>query len=112
MRRKASLRRCDKRRSSRRCADDRQTVGLRAKREGAIVCGHDEILSRHFLPQKGGREMNRIERPELCRHWLCRPIKHDGVDFYEVEGRDQLQDCGATTRNLRVSEACAQAKAL
>jgi hypothetical protein len=64
--------------------------------------GHDEILSRHFFPQQGSRR----------GHWLCRPVQNHGINFHELEGRNQLQDRGATTCNLGIRELRAQAKAI
>jgi hypothetical protein len=48
--------------------------------DDSIVCGHGQVDTRHVLPEKSGRQMNRIERTEFGRHRLRRSIENHGID--------------------------------
>jgi hypothetical protein len=56
--------------------------------------------------------VNCVQRAEFGRHRQRRTIEDDGIDFDELQRRDELQDLGAAVRDVVVGQLRAEPKAI
>jgi hypothetical protein len=92
--------------------DHRQAVGPGSECKGFVMSGHCQRLARHLLPEKRRGQVDGVERPELGRHRLGRPVQHDGIDVDKFERGDQLQDRRSPPCNLGIGQLDAETKAI
>jgi hypothetical protein len=68
-------------------------MGLRTKRERAIVGRHYQLFTRCLSPEQRAGKVNCVRRSQFGRHRLRRAIEDDSVDLDEFERGDYVQDC-------------------
>src|SRR6266498_2524031 len=78
--------------------------------EHCVMRGHDEALPGSLLPEKGGREMNRIQRPERGRKRLSGPRKDGLVHLDDLHPFQQPIHRLTAARDLGITDPCQQAK--